>query len=124
MRAGESEMDSFRMDCSYGGRIEWGFLSHRFAGFRLDHRIAVPDGAYGIAECVCPACPATHNRRRLSGKRIPSTSFSRLATVALASNVFPNTDPACVSNPASCSGGNYQLVSDAAERYQSADLQA
>jgi len=44
------------------------------------------------------------------GNVIPSTSFSNLATVALASNVFPAPTPACVSNPATCSGGNYQLV--------------
>ena len=44
------------------------------------------------------------------GNVVPSTSFSRLATVALASNVFPAPTPACVSNPSGCSGGNYQLV--------------
>ena len=44
------------------------------------------------------------------GNVIPSTSFSNLATVALASSVFPAPTPACVSNPSTCSGGNYQLV--------------
>jgi carboxypeptidase family protein len=44
------------------------------------------------------------------GNKIPSTSFSRLATVALGADVFPVPTPACVSNPASCSGGNYQLI--------------
>ena len=41
---------------------------------------------------------------------VPANRFSRLATVALAANVIPSPTPACVSNPGSCAGGNYQLV--------------
>lgn len=37
---------------------------------------------------------------------VPVTS--RLATVALANSLFPGPTPACVANPVTCAGGNYQ----------------
>src|SRR5437899_2103622 len=42
------------------------------------------------------------------GNVIPSHRFSRLATVALSAGVFVAPTPACVSNPGSCQGNNYQ----------------
>jgi hypothetical protein len=45
-----------------------------------------------------------------TGDKIPTTSFSRLAQVAIAAGVFPAPTPACVNNAAACGGGinNYQ----------------
>ncbi len=43
-----------------------------------------------------------------TGNVIPSNRFSRLATVALSAGVFVAPTPACVSNPGSCQGNNYQ----------------
>jgi hypothetical protein len=42
---------------------------------------------------------------------IPTSSFSRLASVAIAANVFPAPTPACVANANACGGGinNYQI---------------
>jgi hypothetical protein len=75
--------------------------------------------AYGSAACTAgysaatplpcmPIDPQTGNPFPLN--KIPSTSFSRLANVALAAGVFVAPTPACVSNPTGCAGGNYQLV--------------
>ena len=45
------------------------------------------------------------------GGIIPTSSFSRLATVAVGAGVFPSPTPVCVANPNACGGGinNYQL---------------
>ncbi len=45
------------------------------------------------------------------GGIIPTTSFSRLAKVAVGGGVFPAPTPVCVANPNACGGGinNYQL---------------
>ncbi len=45
------------------------------------------------------------------GGIIPTSSFSRLATVAVGGGVFPSPTPVCVANPNACGGGinNYQL---------------
>ena len=73
--------------------------------------------AFGSTDCTTayaastplpcmPIDPQTGNP--FPGNVIPSTRFSRLAAVALGAGVFVAPTPACVSNPASCQGNNFQ----------------
>src|SRR6266849_1103560 len=73
--------------------------------------------AFGSPECTSgyaaqtplpcmPIDPETGSP--FTGNVIPSNRFSRLATVALSAGVFVAPTPACVSNPGSCQGNNYQ----------------
>ena len=61
------------------------------------------------AQPCLPGDPATG--AGFPGGIIPTSSFSRLATVAVGAGVFPAPTPVCVANPNACGGGinNYQL---------------
>ncbi len=63
----------------------------------------------GTAMPCMPGDPQTG--AAFSGNIIPTTSFSRLAQVAVAAGVFPAPTPKCVADSNACGGGinNYQL---------------
>ncbi len=62
----------------------------------------------GTALPCMPGDPQTG--QEFTGDLIPTTSFSRLAQVAVAAGVFPAPTPKCVADPNACGGGinNYQ----------------
>jgi hypothetical protein len=63
----------------------------------------------GTALPCMPGDPLTG--QEFTGDLIPTTSFSRLAQVAVGAGVFPAPTPKCVADPNACGGGinNYQI---------------
>jgi len=74
-----------------------------------------PGSPCQVALTSVPALPCMPGNPQtgagFTGGVIPSTSFSHLASVAVAANLFPAPTPACVANSNACGGGinNYQV---------------
>jgi Carboxypeptidase regulatory-like domain len=90
-------------------------LTGNFSGLGLPAFDLTPGSPCQVALTSVPALPCMPGNPQtgtgFTGGSIPSSNFSRLASVALVANVFPAPTPACVTNPNACGGGinNYQI---------------
>lgn len=90
-------------------------LTGNFSGLGLPAFDLTPGSPCQVALTSVPALPCMPGDPQtgtgFTGGSIPTSSFSRLASVAVAANVFPAPTAACVANPNACGGGinNYQI---------------